>query len=204
MLLTGLHDDDGVNGPVRALTVHGGRLLAGGDFTPAGGFTNANCVAAWDGSNWTTINNGVSGGQLDDPAHQQLAATRVESIAAWGNDIYLTGDFTNAWNGTYPVLVNYVAKASWSEADQSWSWSALDGGLSSGCVGCEDYYLHGRGIVIRQHANSSGYDVIVAGAFERAGGLPSYDLARWIVGVSDCPTNGPSVQITSPTEQSII
>src|SRR6266487_5192455 len=85
---------NGVNGPVRALTVHNGRLFAGGDFTTAGGFTNANCVAAWDGTNWTTINNGVSAGQLDDPAHQQLAATRVESIAAWGNDIYLTGDFT--------------------------------------------------------------------------------------------------------------
>src|SRR6266487_3634820 len=38
------------------------RLFVGGEFTTAGGLTNANCIASWDGKEWSTINNGVSDG----------------------------------------------------------------------------------------------------------------------------------------------
>jgi hypothetical protein len=45
---------------VRSLAVFGGRLIAGGYFTRAGDAT-ANCVAAWDGEEWTALGSGVTG-----------------------------------------------------------------------------------------------------------------------------------------------
>src|SRR5439155_4437246 len=119
----------GVSGPVRALTAHNGRLFVGGEFTTAGGFTNANCIAVWNGATWSTINNGVSDGTQDDSGNTCSAANRVEGIAVRGNEVYVCGDFTKAWNGDSSVTARYIARATWSENDQTWLWSGLAEGL---------------------------------------------------------------------------
>ncbi|MBN2227120.1 MAG: hypothetical protein JW763_07115 [candidate division Zixibacteria bacterium] len=44
----------GMNGIVGALTVYDGKLIAGGDFTLAGGIS-ASHIAAWNGSSWASL-----------------------------------------------------------------------------------------------------------------------------------------------------
>jgi hypothetical protein len=46
---------------VRALAVSGTDLYAGGWFDKAGGVP-ANCIAKWDGSAWSALGSGISGG----------------------------------------------------------------------------------------------------------------------------------------------
>ena len=194
----------GVNGPVLALTSHNGRLFVGGEFTTVGGLSGANCVAVWDGLRWNTINGGVSDGTQDIPDYGCSPTNRVAAIAARGNTIYVTGDFTKAWNGNTSVAANYVARADWSEEDQNWQWSALMEGLrfdNTVISGGTDAYEHlaaGRGITLRELANNTGYEVVVTGTFTQAGGVRARNVARWVVGQSDCPITGPSVQITAP------
>jgi hypothetical protein len=48
---------------VAALSVHGGRLYAGGTFPRAGGAA-ANNIARWDGTNWSALDAGVDGGTV--------------------------------------------------------------------------------------------------------------------------------------------
>ena len=51
----------GMNQVVAALAVSGTNLYAGGYFTMAGG-VSANCIAKWDGSAWSALGSGISGG----------------------------------------------------------------------------------------------------------------------------------------------
>ena len=44
----------GTTGPVRALALYRGMLIAGGDFDRAGD-AEARNVAAWDGENWSAL-----------------------------------------------------------------------------------------------------------------------------------------------------
>ena len=45
---------------VHALMVYNGELIAGGEFTTAGG-TEANCIARWDGTTWSPLDSGMNG-----------------------------------------------------------------------------------------------------------------------------------------------
>jgi len=191
----------GVNGRVRALASHNGRLLVGGEFTTAGGFTNANCIACWDGKEWSTINNGVGDG-TQDYLDDCVPTNRVAAIAARGNEIYVTGEFTRAWNGDQAIEADYVARATWSEAEQSWQWSALEEGLRFDDWGGFEL-ASGRAITIHDLTNGSGYEVVVAGTFTDAGAYPLDTVARWVVGQSECSTNPPAVvAIVSPANLS--
>ena len=49
---------------VFALTVYDGKLMAGGYFTTAGG-VEASQIASWDGSSWSPLGSGMSGGVYD-------------------------------------------------------------------------------------------------------------------------------------------
>jgi RHS repeat-associated protein len=188
----------GVNDRVCALTAHNGRLLVGGEFTIAGGFTNANSIASWDGVQWSTINNGVTGGT---PFWGGCpAVNRVSAIAARGNEIYVAGKFSQAWNGPNPIPATCIARAVWNESGHVWNWAPLAEGLFY-----NDGYpanagqLIGNGITIQDLAAGTGYEVIVAGEFTQAGVTSARNVARWVVGGAGCPTNTPSVQITAPT-----
>ncbi len=88
-----------LNGTVSALKSAGGLLYVGGNFTSAGGNTNARRIASWDGSTWRAI-----GGNTP------IADGAVKAIALHQGKIYVGGSFTNAgglpkadslavWNG---------------------------------------------------------------------------------------------------------
>lgn len=85
----------GIGDSVLALATFGNDLIAGGDFTNAGG-TPANRIARWDGSAWHSLGTGLTGG--------------VRAFTVYGNELIVGGNFTMAgggsasriarWNGT--------------------------------------------------------------------------------------------------------
>jgi hypothetical protein len=75
----------GPGGPVRALTVHNGWLIAGGDFTAVydqGGTLPANFIARWSGLQWSPLGSGLNNTCL--------------GLSSYGNDLYAVGYFSNA------------------------------------------------------------------------------------------------------------
>ncbi len=113
---------NGINGSVDALAVSGSTVYAGGSFTQVcgnvtcnSGNTIANRLAAWNGSSWSALGNGVNSGVL--------------ALAVSGDTIY-AGGFFNAVCGNAACLsgnttVNNIAV--WNGS----SWSALGNGVSS-------------------------------------------------------------------------
>lgn len=95
---------NGMNYAVHALAVaSNGTVYAGGSFTRAGGVA-ANHVARWNGTAWSSLGAGISGGN-----------SLVATLAVAGNgDVYAGGDFTQAggssayniarWNGAWSSL----------------------------------------------------------------------------------------------------
>ncbi len=73
----------GLNGDANALCEFEGRLIAGGEFTHAGGLP-ADRVAAWDGSAWVSLP-GVFGAQTQTPS--------VRALAVFEGALYVGGRF---------------------------------------------------------------------------------------------------------------
>jgi hypothetical protein len=94
----------GVNNSVEALTSVNGQLLVGGRFTTAGGLA-ARCIAAWDGSSWSTFGSGIQG-------------ATVSAITSFRGEVVIGGDF-NTFQG---APADYVARwtgAGWARLVQN-------------------------------------------------------------------------------------
>ena len=76
----------GMDDYVHALVEHNSQLIAGGEFSLAGGVT-VNGIARWDGSNWISL-----GGPF--PQVREMAVYKGELIANTG------GNLLGRWNGT--------------------------------------------------------------------------------------------------------
>lgn len=102
----------GMSSSVFALALAGPNLLAGGDFnyvTNTGPIAlNANGIASWNGSAWSALGAGLTGGK------------GAFALAVSGSDVYAGGLFTLA--GGNPA--NYIAK--WTGGN----WLALGSGLN--------------------------------------------------------------------------
>ncbi len=90
---------------VGTVAVSGNKVYAGGSFSTAGGIT-VNHIAMWNGSAWSALGSGVSGGT-------------VSAIAVASSGVYVGGSFTTAGG----ITVNRIAK--WNGS----AWSALGSGL---------------------------------------------------------------------------
>ncbi len=100
-----------------------GDLVAGGDFTNAGGDPDADNVAVWDGSSWSSIGGTGSG----------VGASVYAVILSPGGDLIIGGAFSDAGG---------VAAADRIAAWNGSSWTALGGGLS-GSVSTLAYAANG-------------------------------------------------------------
>lgn len=99
----------GTNGEVRALTVLGNDLVAGGQFTTAGG-TAVGGLARWNGSAWQPLGGPLVG-----------AGKRVNALAVLPNgDLVAGGDFLVA----HGAAANCIAR--WNGV----AWSAMGNGFS--------------------------------------------------------------------------
>ena len=138
-----------MDGVVRALAVSGTDVYAGGDFTNASSIS-ANCVAKWDGTNWTALGSGMGNGPF-------LSPPSVRALAVSGSNLYAGGFFTSAGG----ISAN-VAK--WDGS----SWTALGSGVSGGESG---------GLVLALAA--TGTNVYAGGDFTKAGGISASYIAKW-------------------------
>ncbi|MFM7016341.1 MAG: T9SS type A sorting domain-containing protein [Bacteroidota bacterium] len=98
---------NGMNGTVNSLLIHNNELYAGGSFTQAGG-TIVNKVVKWNGSQWDTLQGG-------------LTITNINDLIFYQDTLYAGGDFSDPatlagvyvmkWNGSQwvevPNGVNY-------------------------------------------------------------------------------------------------
>jgi hypothetical protein len=145
----------GTNPYVMALAVYddggGPALYAAGSFTSAGGVT-ANRIAKWNGSSWSALGDGLSGGG-SYPFFYSLATYDD----GHGPALYAGGAFTAAGG----AAVNWIAK--WDGS----SWSALGSGMNG--------VVH----VLAPYDDGSGPALYAGGTFSVA--LDSGDsyIAKW-------------------------
>ncbi|MFO0826591.1 MAG: hypothetical protein U0572_00435 [Phycisphaerales bacterium] len=154
----------GVNSDVKALTTFddgsgtGPALYAGGAFTIAGGVA-ANSVAKWNGSSWSALGSGMSGGLLPSV----YALTTFDDGAGGGPALYAGGGFTVAGG----VLANRIAK--WNGG----AWSALGFGLGGG--GSPSVFT----LSTYDDGSGAGPALYVGGNFTAAGGVTANSIAKW-------------------------
>ncbi len=99
-----------VNRAVNALTLYNGELIAGGQFTIAGGRT-VNCIAKWNGSYWEPLGSGMAGNW-----------PWVLALTVYSGELVAGGYFTAA--GGTPA--SHIAR--WNGS----SWQPLGGGTNQG------------------------------------------------------------------------
>ncbi|MFH0732787.1 MAG: SBBP repeat-containing protein [Candidatus Omnitrophota bacterium] len=187
-------------GFVYILIVYNGSLYAGGEFTDAGGDTNADRVAKWNGTAWVSLNGSGTG----------LNGT-VRTFYSYNGDLLIGGAFTDAggdtnadyiakWNGTTWVSLNgagsglgstvycmlsyggnliaggyFINAGGDANADKiaKWNgsvWSSL-GGVGSG-FGETSIYVYAF--------IEYGGNLIAGGSFTDAGTDPNADrIAKW-------------------------
>jgi hypothetical protein len=190
---------------VSAITTSGNDVYVGGGFTQViqsdGIPVTVNGIAKWDGSSWSTLSSGVSGG-----------CPYVSAIAVNGSDVYVGGCFATAGG----IGANNIAK--WNGN----SWSVLGSGSNNGvnsaiyaiAVNGNDVYVGGSftlagGVsankIAKWNATSndwsalgsgieggfpvpgpfvgdivlSGGDVYIGGCFTMAGGANANNIAKW-------------------------
>jgi len=149
----------GMNGFVYALTVFddgtggGPALYAGGNFTTAGGVP-ANRIARWNGTAWTPLGSGMSGG-----ANTVRALMVFDDGSGAGSALYAGGNFTSAGG----VGANRIAR--WNGA----VWTPLGSGLDSEVLTLTSF-----------DDGSGGLPALHAGGwFTNAGGVAANYVARW-------------------------
>lgn len=185
----------GVDNMVMALAWAGNQLYAGGYFEMAGG-NPASRLAAWDGGAWSEFNGGAGDAVTSiapfglgiaiagwfttvGPVTQTVNARSVarwsgsdwsapgggiappgwaKALAAAGGNLYAAGTFTTA--GGIPA--NHVAR--WDGA----AWTSLGSGLSQT-----------SGAFDASALAADATQVYVGGAFDRAGGVTTPNIARW-------------------------
>ncbi len=147
--------DNGVGGPVRAMTVfddgHGPALYVGGNFLLASSVP-VDHLARWDGNAWTAVGGGVIGGAIQRGVH----ALAVFDDGT-GRALYVGGSFTMA--GTTPA--KNIAK--WDGS----TWSALGAGMDE------------RVLALTVFDDGSGPALYAGGVFATAGGISARRVARW-------------------------
>lgn len=166
---------NGVNGPVAALAIGADGLYVGGDFTVAnvggpstsshdrGGGIDANRIARWNGSVWTSV--GTSGGNG--------ANGMVHALAIDGNDVYIGGDFSTVNIGN-PMTANNIVRwdgSGWFPLGSS-GGNGMNGLVSALAIGGDEIYAGGDFTV----ANLGGFS---PSSHVLGGGVSANRIARW-------------------------
>lgn len=164
----------GLSGVFSFAVAPNGDLFAGGIFTSAGGVP-ANCIARWDGTSWSSLGSGVTGG-TDVPLVVDLAMKPDGSLIA-------AGRFTHAGG----VTVNYIAQ--WNGT----AWNSFGTGLDQeahevellpdGDVVVGGSFFHAGGVAASNIARWNGSAWSPLGSGMSINGIPYvFSLARGLDG----------------------
>jgi hypothetical protein len=159
--------ENGVNGPVWDLTVFddgsgaGPALVAGGDFTTAGGVP-ANRIATWNGTSWSSLGTGSANGVNS----VVFALTVFDDGLGDGPALYAGGNFSMAGG----VTANRIAK--WNGT----SWSSLGTGSANGIGGVGTAV---EALAVFDDGSGSGPALYAGGFFTTAGGVTANRIAKW-------------------------
>ena len=153
----GVGVENGVNGVARAIDYsYNCHYYIGGEFDQAG-TTSANNIAAWDGTSWSAMSTGITGGFV--PTVYSIAV--LNNIDCASTSVYAGGRFTTAGG----VASNNIA------VYNGGNWSPLGTSLSNG--------VNNIVFDIEVAYYNSNVGIFVAGAFNQAGGIPAFRLANW-------------------------
>ncbi len=176
---------------VAVLLADGSNLFAGGRFTSAGGVA-VNQIAQWNGSSWSALGTGISGGFI--PV--------VRALAMIGGELHAGGSFSSAggvsvsniakWNGsTWVALgagvgsvgnsVNAMV-ASGSDLYIGGSFSTTGGVPANGVAKWDGLAWSALGSGVNVAPNTlvvMGGDLYAGGQFTTAGGNPASYIAKW-------------------------
>jgi hypothetical protein len=168
--------DNGISGPILALTTLNGNLYAGGRFNVALVPGAAN-VARYDGAAWHAM-----GGTALDPAVDSF----VRSLTAYATNVYV---------GTDSVNVENIAQADHVARWNGSSWSAV----GSDTAGTNGWFATPTAYTI-DALDGYGTILVAAGSFQDANGIATaddiayFDGAHWHPVGSNGAGNGPLSQ----------
>jgi hypothetical protein len=149
----------GLNGTAQCMIVYNSKLIVGGSFSTAGG-TLANRIAAWDGSNWSTLGSGITGNNTSLAAGVDGCSNSsngfVYALEIFNGDLYAAGNFTNAGG----VIAANIAK--WNGI----TWSSVGGGIRGVNLGVRSLKVYNN-------------ELYVGGSFDSAGTIKVKSLAKW-------------------------
>src|SRR6266545_948850 len=124
-----------LNDQVAAIAMIGTDVYVGGSFTDAGGVANADYIAKWNGTNWSSLGSGLDG--------------VVTAMAVSGTNVYVGGLFTHAGG----VAAKGIAK--WDGTAWSVLGTASDGGeIRAVAASGTDVYIGGHIYTSATGANS--------------------------------------------------
>jgi trimeric autotransporter adhesin len=109
-LSSGMTGGGSLNG-VYAIAIYNNNLIAGGNFTNAGG-VSVNNIAKWDGTSWSTLGGGILGGSTG------YGYIKINAMFVYNNELYVGGCFDTAGG------VNAKNIAKWNGS----TWSAVGSG----------------------------------------------------------------------------
>lgn len=176
----------GMNESVKALMVYNGELIAGGNFTTAGG-VSLNRIAKWNGSSWSSLSTGMD----------QL----VNALIVFNGELIAGGGFTTAGG----VSTNKIAKwdgNSWASLGTGigamgevlaltvYNNELIVGGSFTSVGGINSYYIakwngsswDSLGSCMNNSVNALTVyngELIAGGEFTTAGGISADYIAKW-------------------------
>jgi hypothetical protein len=130
-------------------TTYHGELIAAGGFGSAGD-AEAQGIARWDGQDWHPLGSGIADGAV---------VGVVDDLVEYDDQLIVGGYFFSA--GGVPAR----SIAAWDGDTETWS------ALGSGITGGEIPRVHALAVF--------NGDLIAAGDFDFAGGVPAFNIARW-------------------------
>ncbi|MBN2148378.1 MAG: hypothetical protein JW726_13395 [Anaerolineales bacterium] len=199
---------NGLGDQVFAILAFGSDIYVGGDFQDAGGNTDADYIARWDGAAWHAVGGGLDGTVYDIEnvgnilciagnftSHVAILAgstwnavgggvgSYVYDLEAVGGDLYVGGGFEDANTIGH---ADYLAR--WSFDDMA--WHAVNGASA---------ILDGPVYAIE----SVGGDLYVGGNFTAAGALTLNRIGRWNIASASWHAMGSGVGNRVYTLQSV-
>jgi hypothetical protein len=147
--------DFGFGEPGIMLAAGDGRLIVSGGFSAIGGVQARN-IAAWDGSAWSALGDGIDG--------------RILALAEFRGELYAAGVFEQSDGTVFSHIARFDGE----------TWNPVGGGLTLADCPLPWPFECAPGVgSLAVHDDGTGPALYAGGSFDHAGGQPAANIARW-------------------------